>query len=343
MRRAVRSVLARRSSVHVRSQKDIAAAAKHLGLEPASAWKKPLRVYSQLRETPKATYYYLWNATDQPVRFRGSFLTSGSPSRLDLWNGTFHRLAQYRSRHQRVVLPLTLAPHETSVLRFTKHAAPRHVVRTSADSVVVVSRRKVEIQDSQGGLQVLTTDSGRSKAVRLPRVDDPPLTVGEPTSGHLWQLQATTYGPEGIIERPAIALPGLTDWRTIPGLSQESGIGTYTAEVTVPTTWVNSRRGTKLNLGAFEGSIQVFVNGRLITKDIDPQSALDVTRALKAGTNTIKVVLATTPFNKALATAPNTELTRPAWATALPKGTEAYGLLGPVRLEPYARRTVRLR
>lgn len=91
-----------------------------------------------------------------------------------------------------------------------------------------------------------------------------------------------------------------------------------------------------LDLGAFEGSIQVSVNGTRITPDIDPQKPLDVTGLLKPGGNAIQIVLATTPINKAVAS-PTTPLTRPAWLTSIAHGTQAYGLLGGVRLLPYAR------
>ncbi|MFN2536891.1 MAG: hypothetical protein ABR549_01915, partial [Mycobacteriales bacterium] len=115
----------------------------------------------------------------------------------------------------------------------------------------------------------------------------------------------------------------------------------YRTDVTLPASWTGSTRGAKLDLGNFSGSVQVYVNAARATADIDPQAPIDITQLLRPGTNTIKVVLATTLMNKA-AVSPTTPVTRAGWAASIAHGTQAYGLQSEVRLLPYARRTVAL-
>lgn len=341
VRAAVDKTLARATTAHVTTQAGVAQAVKELGVRPAAEWLKPSRVYSQLRETKDARYYLLWNATDQTQRLTGSFDAAGAASELDLWTGEYRPVALYRDTADRVNVPLELAPHATTVLMFPRNERRTHVTSTTADAVVTAGQNAVEVRDAAGGQQKVQISNGTTRTVDLPAVTDAPITVGGLTTGGPWQLQVTTYGPEGKVERPAMPLATLADWRTLPGLTSESGIGTYTTQVTLPPSWTGQHRGAVLDLGTFEGSVQVSVNGTRVTPDIDPQKPLDVTDLLKPGINTIQIVLATTPFNKAVVS-PTTPLTRPAWPTSIAHGTQTYGLLEDVRILPYARAQISL-
>ena len=339
VRRAIRAILARPTTARVAEQADVAGAVSALGARPAVRWSKQVPVYTQLRETKGARYYYLWNATGEEQSFTGSFTAQGAPIELDLWEGTFDPLAQFRDVGKRVKVPVTLEPHGTTVLMFRKGDRRPHALQTSADETEYLGAGRLELRDGQGGPQRVVLSDGRTRTIQMSRVSDAPRTVGDVTTGGPWSLQVTTYGPEGNIERPAIQLPVLADWRTIPGLTNESGIGTYTTQVTVPEKWVGKDRGTLLDLGEFHGSVQVLVNDRLVTSDVDPQEPVDVTQHLDVGVNDVQVVLATSPFNKAFSL-PTTAITRPAWPTSLTIGPQPYGLLGEVQLVPYSRATV---
>ena len=339
VRRAVARVLARPTTAHVSRQSQASRALKRLGTRPAAAWKGLRPVYTQLRETDRASYYYLWNATGKEQRFTGSFRASGAPTELDLWRGDFRPVAEYAASRGRVRVPVRLAPHATTVLMFRRGDSRPHVVSTTADSVLTAGRGRVEVRDARGGRRTVRMSDGRLLRVRLPAVRQKALEVGAATRP--WSLQVTTYGPEGVIARPSLPLPALADWRVIPGLNQESGIGTYRVTVDVPEAWTGRSRGTSLDLGRFEGSVQVYVNDRLVSRDVDPQGNIDLTRELRPGSNELRVVLATTPFNKAVAS-PTTPITRPLWPASFVHLTQAYGLLGPVRLVPYARASVRV-
>lgn len=337
VRDAVAATLALPTTLHVAEQADVLPALRNLGVRPAAEWDAPAPVYTQRRETPDATYYVLWNAVDRPLQVTGSFVADGAPVELDLWDGDMQPLARYRIDGDRVHVPLGLDPHDVVVLQFPRGAARPHVTASSADDVVLVDGgRAVQLRSGTGGTQEATLSDGSSRVAQSPAVTDEPLTLGP------WTLQVDTYGPEGVVSRPPMPLPVLADWRLIPGLNSESGIGTYTTTVVLPDGWVGPERGTLLDLGAFEGAVQVTVNEEVATRSIDPTGPFDATALLRPGNNVVDVVLATTPFNKAAATSANTLLTRPAWPVSLAQLPQPYGLLGPVRLVPEGRTTVPL-
>jgi hypothetical protein len=176
---------------------------------------------------------------------------------------------------------------------------------------------------------VLAFGSGNRRGgdLRLRRVDEQPLRVGP------WSLAVESWGPDGRKTLPERAPAHLRPWAGIRGLRNVSGVGTYRATVSIPSSWMASDRRVQLDLGRIDGAVQTYVNGRLATPEIDPTSPVEVTPLLHAGANRVKVVLATTAMNRALTT-DSTLVGRPRFATEASLGRQAYGLLGPVRLIP---------
>lgn len=169
------------------------------------------------------------------------------------------------------------------------------------------------------------------RRVRFPALPDP---LGPAR----WKLHVDEVGP-GEITPHDLELDSLADWRDIDELRSASGTGTYTATVTVPPSWLARNRGVYLEVGAIGGSAQVAVNGRAAGPQTVPAPRVDVSRLLRSGDNELRVVVATTLKNKLVALA-RQGYTGAAIYLAQP-ATQPYGLLGPVRLVPFSRRTVR--
>ncbi|MCM3187156.1 hypothetical protein, partial [Priestia megaterium] len=114
----------------VATQADAAAGLAQLGVVPDTQWSTPVQVYTQQRETKTADYYYLYNATNDPVSFDGSFASRGVPYALALWSGEITPVAAYAQRGERTSIPLRLPALGTAVIAIRKdEAAPaRHVV-----------------------------------------------------------------------------------------------------------------------------------------------------------------------------------------------------------------------
>ncbi len=189
-------------------------------------------------------------------------------------------------------------------------------------------RVHVPLALAPGGTTVLRF-TGRKERRRLATVDRTPLAGAIRVDD--FALHVDEAGPGATIAHD-IPRRALGDWRSKPGLLLASGVGTYTASFEAPAGDV-----VRLSLGRIEGAAQVSINGTLVTPELSPRRALDITTLLKPGRNQLRIVLTTTLKNKALALAPLVALTRPAFAIP---GTQPYGLFGPVRLIPFAQARV---
>ena len=344
VRASMRVVLRSARTKVVPTQQAVAGALARLGVRPTVALGERSTVLSQHRRTSTTDYFYLWNGETEPVSTDVSLAAVGAPSVLDLWTGSREPLATYRTAGGRTTVPVVLRPGQSMVLAVDRRSrAPLHVVRTTAESAHLRGSR-LELRSSEGGVHKVALSSGRAMTARLPRVPRP-LALAQ------WGLRVKTSEPDGnrVVD---VALDELRDWRDVPELEGVSGTGTYTTRVRVPAAWVRAGRGAHLDLGEVHGTVEVRVNGRRVPGQATPDTThdrrlvaprlqrFDVSRHLRAGSNTIEVVLATTLKNAAVAEAQagNSNVR----SQALLSATQPYGLFGPVRLEPYARAFLRL-
>jgi hypothetical protein len=275
-------------------------------------------IYSVHRRTSKGDYWYLYNA-GKDARFTGSFKVHGAPERWDLWSGERRPIGLYRAAGGRVAVPIELAHNETAVIGFEREGG-KHVVSTNADEVVV-RRGSLTLRSGEAGEIRATLSNGRRVEVDFPQ---PPETI-EPGE---WDLHVDGAVSEGE-ERHDLELTELKDWREIPELVDTSGTGTYRTTVTLDDAWTDRGRGAYLMLGRVEGGVQVRVNGKLVHPAAVALPRLDVGPFLRRGTNRIEVEVTTTLNNRLAQMSPIRDVTQP------------YGLLGPVRLVPYADEVVR--
>src|SRR4051794_13976147 len=329
---AVDRLLAAPRVRRVKDQGDVLGALRALGVDPDAQWSKPVDVYSQWRHTGDADYVYLWNGSGRTVSFTGSFHVSGQPRVLDLWTGADAPAGVYREDGDRIEIPLTLEPGATRMLAF-RHAGgdEAHATSTDADEAFGTDG-SVELRDTGGGTRHVAFNDGSSRTVDL---GDLPKPLSPPK----WHLHVDEVGPGGTTPHD-LDLDALQDWRDISDISSASGTGTYTATVTLPESWTAGDRGTYLDLGAVGGAVQAYVNGRLAAPDVVADRRLDVSGLLHGGDNELKVVVTTTLKNKVVAQCRSGDANQ-ALLCAQP-ATQAYGLLGPVRLVPFARATIAL-
>jgi hypothetical protein len=283
------------------------------------------------RQTDDGDYWFLVNRGDQPAQLTGSFRTGhrgDDPERWDLWTGERKPIGLYRTVGDRVQVPIKLAPGETTAIAFREHRGGDHVVATDAEDVVVGDDGSLVLRSTQNGTRSATLSSGAHRSVSF-------AGLPAPLSPASWNLHVAGYVPTGT-DVHDLQLAQLADWRTIPEIRDSSGIGTYTTQVTLPSSWVSGGRGAYLELGQVEGGVQVRVNGRRVTPASVPTPRIDVGPFLRSGVNSIEVELTTTLKNRLVSLAAEPGFRR--FATR--PQTQPYGLLGPVRLVPYQGRAV---
>jgi len=118
--------------------------------------------------------------------------------------------------------------------------------------------------------------------------------------------------------------PGLVDWRSMPELAHFSGVGTYRRTFQVEPRWLSPGSKVVLDLGEVHDVATVTINGHSLPPLISRPFRLDVTRALRPGTNALTVEIANTPENAMIdPKASGYKLLKPV----------AAGLVGPVAID----------
>lgn len=318
----------------------IAPALARVGVRPAASPSEPSPLLTRQRRTAGVDYWYLWNGGKTPIEHDVSFASSGIPKSIDLWSGDVEPVAEFQRRGNRTTLPVSLQPGETRVVAFDRRAREKlHVVHTNADAVTY-NGSSIEVQDWVGGRsRTVELSDGRRRVVRFGELPQPLVPA-------TWDLHVRRSAPQADPAGQHYELTELRDWRQIPGLELASGAGTYTASVSVPRSWLSATRGVELDLGTVWGTVEVVVNGRRVTTAATPHQPYDaawleapattpradITRWLRPGRNTIRVVLTTTLRNAVIGAIADGIINAGAAGQ-----TQPYGLGGPVQLRPYAR------
>lgn len=284
-----------------------------LGVAPAAEHRASSSdVLSVRREDPTTNYYYLFNQSSAPAEQELTLEGAGRPYELDTWTGEITPITDYRRRGRNVVVDVALEAADTTVIAlstrrddtFGSHSgslASDRRAHGGGPSAITVTDWDLGVESWSAGPSGLAGDTAKKA---LPEVS----------------LTATDDG----------TLPPWSQVRTDDvDLTDVSGIGTYSAKVTLPDEW-EGVRGAYLNLGAAVDTVRVAVNGHDLGL-VDPQDLrhVEVGRQLRAGENTIEVRVASTLLN-AVRVTPD--------SGAAGRERADYGLFGPVVLEPYAGR-----
>lgn len=261
------------------------------------------------------------------------------PIELDTWTGEITPIADYTRTGDRVTVGLQLDRDATTVIALTTDPAAygvtapaTHVTSTNAAGVV-----------AQGSDVYLEATSGGQYVTRLDGVSAPVVsTVGSvPAAIDLtdatWDLDvedwkpAQAYGTVGVAgsetskDVVSVSVDGLAPWSDIAGIESASGVGTYTTTLTLPSDWKAATHGATIDLGQVTDTFRLSVNGQAVGID-QVSGQADIGSALKAGTNTLDVRVATTLNNR---------MFQLETAVANRGLTQENGLVGPVTVTPY--------
>jgi hypothetical protein len=313
---AMGEMLALGNVAKVATPDDVAPALIRLGVKPAATFGDSSTLMPVHRKTEDGEdIYWLLNPSPADVTVGASFAASGTPYRLDLWNGTSERIAQWSSSDGRITIPVTVPSRGTMAFMFQHQGSPLHVTSTTAADAAYEGDALV-LRDIDGGAKQVTLSDGTSKIVQLAM---PPALIEVAD----WQLVVDEISPNGNAKH-TVQLPQLKDWREIPELKSAVGSGMYTAHPNVPASWMGTDLDVMIDVGGVAGAMQLSVNGTLVTHQTTPGGSWSVKKLLKAGMNEITVRLDTTLLNRV------SQSSNDAMATA------PVGLLGPVRLTPVA-------
>ncbi|OIJ68530.1 glycosyl hydrolase [Streptomyces mangrovisoli] len=286
------------------------------------------------------THYFLLNTTGAAVRGTVTLEGGGSPYLVDPWTGNVVPVAVHHAPQPgRVALEIAAQAGEAVLV--TLSPRPFHGARggathaVSAGTTVRYAGRGLVARAAKAGTYSARLSDGRTATATIGRVPEAltlsswKLTVEDWRPAHPGETEAAATGTVRTVHHASLS--ELVSWQHIDGLADVSGVGTYTATFPLSTAQVPSA-GAVLDLGGIgAGSVAVRVNGH----DLPPLNQLhpvaDLGTRLRAGTNTVEVVVATTLLNRL-------KVTRP---TVYSQPKQEYGLLGPVTVTPYGEGALR--
>lgn len=294
------------------------------------------------RRGPDWDLYFISNQSDKAVRFEAAFRVTGcSP---ELWHpdtGARQALAHWRPEKHATVVPLTLGPGGSIFVVFGKDIS-------TADPIIAVETGDPEslalLQDK--GLEAVIAKPGQWRLRHLsgkivPLAEQDPLTaiaVAGP-----WQLRFADRLPAPV----TVTLQHLASWteQKRPEIKYYSGTATY--RTSVQLAHKSAQRRYLLDLGTVHDLAEVRVNGQKIGTLWKPPYSLDVTAALRPGSNLIEVDVTNTWNNRLIGDDGKPENERVSFVVPmlrknqpwLPAGDDkltSAGLLGPVQIKPLA-------
>jgi len=310
----MRELAGHRRVTRVDDLADVPSALAAAGVDPAAEHgTRSSDVLSVRRSDDSTDYYYLFNQTSWATEQRITLEGEGLPFELDTWTGEITPISDFRQTRDGVEVDVALEPADTKVIALT----------TRRDDTFGWHRQP----DPQ---QTVARNDGLGPVL----LDDWSLDVRSWTPGPTGLPGDTTRTDLPTVEPAAGARGAMPPWSAITlangydvDLGDVSGVGTYSSTFTLDGGW-RDVRGAHLDLGRVVDTATVSVNGTELPP-LDPQdpSHVEVADYLRAGENTITVQVSSTLLN-AVRVAPGTG--------AAGRERMDYGLLGPVRLEPYA-------
>jgi hypothetical protein len=218
-------------------------------------------------------------------------------------------------------VPLSVAPHASTVVLMHREAASEHVVSGDVDTLFL-DRGEMVVGDVRHGEHRLKLSDGRTLEVDLAALEAP-LSLTE------WRLHVDEALPTGL-KRHDIEAASLGDWRHSEELRQAVGQSQYSANVELPQQWFAANKDQELSVGEVAGAMQLTVNDHLVTEQSVGNGAWLVGSWLKPGTNIISIRLDTTLLNRMVQLRDSGDPRYQTGPTALVSGPS--GLIGPVML-----------
>ncbi|MDR6974080.1 hypothetical protein J2X68_000758 [Streptomyces sp. 3330] len=320
-----------------------------LGVTPDVRHATASTLLNAHRVTRDADFYYLCNgkhaetvkpavaAIDHQVTLRHTRRTRGGttiPYLLDPWTGEAARIARYTEEDGEVTVRVALQPGQVMIVALgrpglfgDRNGARPHVVDTDA-SEVLFDEGSLTVRSTEAGTRTTRLSSGRTVTTTVPSVPAP--VVPGP-----WQLDVDDWYPGSAPTRTehvqrTLTLDTLLPWSRIPELADSAGIGRYRTTVELPAGWT-SAHGAHLELGQVSDTARVTVNGTRAPVVDRLHPVVDVGPLLRRGRNVIEVEVAIPLVNRL-------RVAQPAVFGAVAR--QDFGLVGPVRLVPYAQATV---
>ena len=288
------------------------------GIKPTAFYGKPNRnILTHTQEDGDRKYVFVYNmmyTEKDPVSFRLNIEGTGRLYKVDCWNAQIEEAGCFEQKDGYTGTDVTMAPG-AGVIYMLDTAEETGLHALQADCKVALEEGTLVAYPEKSGTYTFELCDGTRKEICvevMPSVLIPKwhLAVEDWNEGERREiiedrgLGIVTH--EYYYETKKTVIDAgeteLVPWKDIPSVGKEvSGVGCYTAMVTLPDDW-SREDGAYLKIGhANKCTAAVYVNGQKAPAvDID-ELTVDVTKLLVPGENEIKVEISSTLNNRLIA------------------------------------------
>jgi len=247
--------------------------------------------------------YFLSNQSNIALQVTASFRVGGR--RPELWHadsGEVEKLALWREEADRTIVTLSFDPAGALFVVFAEPTDRKPFFTAisgsggdgvSSDGVRLSEREgHAEATVSQTGDWILRTVAGGERKFSVRDRDLPaPLALKGP-----WQARFA----DRVAEPVELTLHTLSSWteQADDAVKYYSGTATYTTGFAVPKKMVAKEKRLSLDLGTVHDLVEVWLNDQHFGVLWKPPFNIDVTHAIRAGNNTLRLAVTNTWRNR---------------------------------------------
>ena len=219
---------------------------------------------------------------------------AGDARQPELWDastGTIVPAPVWRRVAGRTEVDLTLAAQTALAVVLRAPATTTGLARvTLTGAATVVGTAQGPVLRAEGPATATVEDGAATRTVQAAPVAGPTVVAGP------WTVAFTGPGTPAS----TITLPELASWSTHAdaAVRYASGTGTYRQQSDVPAAWLADRGRVVLDLGEVRDAAQVRINGTEVATLWRTPYRVDITAALRAGSNTLDIAVSNTWHNR---------------------------------------------
>jgi hypothetical protein len=241
------------------------------------------------RTLPEAEIYFVANIRDHPVDSRVTFRVTGrAPQEWNPYSGEIRTLYEYEDRGRSTILPVRLAPFESTIFLFAPAEKQPQILASDFVKVLRADENSLEALASRNGVHQVTLAGPRNRSVTVEGIPAPFEIAGD------WRLVLEGKG----FPRTEQVLPRLRSWTEDPATKHFSGTGRYTIAFDLPACYVSDDLKLEMRVGDVGNIADLELNGSRVGVIWMRGQALDVTKSLKAGRNLLTVDVTDTLINR---------------------------------------------
>jgi hypothetical protein len=236
--------------------------------------------------------YFVTNIQDKESNIPVTFRVKNK--NIEKWNpytGEVSGVYNFSEEENGIKIPLSLAPYESTFLVFKSGEPEQYVSKTDFSTIANISGGKINAMANSNGVYHTTVNSGgveKNIATRVEGIPSPYAISGE------WDIRLEGKGFVG----KSITMQHLTSWTEDEETKHFSGTGTYEITFDLPKSYVGSDIMLTLDLGKVGDIAEVIINGMNVGTVWMKGQTPDITKAVKKGKNSMKILVTNTLINR---------------------------------------------